>query len=1039
MDFFDGLMDNFIKKHKIKIILIVGSASFFFLIVIAVIFQVSNGGMNSIQSVAENSSSTYVQGKTGYETGMNAIFSTLCKGCKNSGESLKGLMDSEFYQKMSEALNLYNSLEKGKERKDDFDFQLLTATITLGKYMKAELFSESADKYKWLDGKVITNKDISPFPEVTDIGNDLAPYFFQWAAVMLGTPYSLPDINLRGLLGSLISGKIVSSCESGLPNRNKEQQLEDLINEIIRVENKLAGNEQDNSFWNSILSLFGISYTNDTKVLKDRLKEMFEDLENKDGAYKDLEPFINMADYDPNIKCSSGSGPKNTYTKFMNYEQYKEYLRVVFLPENYINCDNCYLRNASEEYKQIKIDDYINEIFKEAEEYHDYSGMSDFEYDNVTYGTSPISPSDLNKFSSPLKSACSVTTSYGLREGIEHRAVDTVVSGDNGLYAIADGTVISVIHYTDNNYQPNKKFVCPDVSSDKWAGVQIIIKHNIGGSVYYSSYNHVNPTGILVSADSADGKNIVKRGQKIAVMGNSGCSTGDHLHFEMFKDSQTTDNIIDPTFLFKQCDGSNFADQLTIETTDDYVNSKKCMTGDYTLDELITSIIKKKDGSASSQKEYVKATAIVIRTKLMEDSNWCKKSLGTSVSNLNIQSNPLDLALYNQVIETQGMILNYTGEPIKELDYAMFPCEKLPTNWNNGNRSRVLSVLGISDTGSKLDLAMVDAAVREYNTHCVSYGGSSSNISVNLGTIPYDLHKYKKINQYVEFTIPSNFITKKEKDAQNSYSLNIAKYMSSKGMDYTQILNEFYQAKTANPSNLSENVGYIDISTSPGLLDAQSKLLSLSGNNSSSFEYGDTLAGSNITPTGSVSENELNTINDHLTNYISNAATKAKEKSFNESRAKAAAAAYWLVNNPFYRVQYSLNSTYSVDGFNKNWSSSNGLDSAGFILWSLRQAGGGSYYGTPSVLESSKIFSETETTFTVDQLISLGIQVGDVIRKSNPSGHWAIVTKVDSGTCSIEVAHAVNEQNDLDLTTYTCGTAINYQKIYKLPQFYKDS
>ena len=65
-----------------------------------------------------------------------------------------------------------------------------------------------------------------------------------------------------------------------------------------------------------------------------------------------------------------------------------------------------------------------------------------------------------------------------------------------------------------------------------------------------------------------------------------------------------------------------------------------------------------------------------------------------------------------------------------------------------------------------------------------------------MGTVPYDLHKYKGVDQYVNFIIPSSWITKTERDAQSAYSLNIAKYLATNGATYTQILNQFYQVKT---------------------------------------------------------------------------------------------------------------------------------------------------------------------------------------------------------------------------------------------------
>lgn len=1039
----DELTEKLKKLKKIKFLILFGGVFLFFILIVGALITIIPGAMNGIQSVGENSSSKSVQEKTGYETGKNTIFSTLCENCTSESDADKnGVLASEFYQKMSETLNLYNSLENYKERDGEFDFQLISATIQYGKLLRAELFRDSEQFGKWYTEANLTNKDIDQFAGIQDITKENAQQFFKWAAVMLGTPYSLPDINLRGLSGSLIGGRVVTECVAGNVKRNEEEQLEDLVAEIIRVEQKFSGETVNPSFWDSILSIFGISYTSDTKLLTKRLTAMFDGLDKDSGEYKDLEAFINLDNYVADKQCGNGQMVKNTYTKFMNYEQYKTYLRTVFIPQNYINCDTCVYRNGSEVFKKMKIEDIIKDIFDNAEYYRTYADMGDFKYANANYSSTIIPIGDLAYMTAPIKTRCHVSDKYGIRTDIVngtekkvfHYAVDA--GGDDGyLYSIAPkGIVHRILYNVTENYNPNYG-QCSTLTETQIGGVQIVIKYTINDTLYYAEYSHVDKDNIYVTEGAE-----VSKGQKIAKIGNTGCSTGPHVHFALYRGGWAANTVIDPTVLFRKCENSGFEDISTIATNDNYVNPNKCMVGDYTLDEVITSIIKKNDASASSQKEYVKATAIVLRTILMKDSDWCNNSLGVTVNNLNIEGNALDLTLYNQVIETQGIILNYSGEPLKDLSYAMFPCETLPLNWNNGNRSYVLGVLGIPDTGDQLDLAYVDSAVRKHNEKCVAYTRSGGNVSVELETVPSDLADYKQgVSKYVNFTIPESKITRKDKGAQKSYSLNIAKHLASQNNTYTQILYQFYQAKTVNVNKTDENIGYIDNSTSPGLIDARKAIAKLGGGNTAGFEYGETLAGSNITPTGSLTDSESNTINDHLTNYISTAATKAREKGESENRAKVAAAAYWIVNNPFYRVQYSLNSSYNVDGWNENWSSSNGLDSAGLVLWSLRQAGASSYYGTPSALESSAVFSETATTFTVNELLSLGIKVGDVIRKNNPQGHWAVVTKVDAGLCSIEVAHAVNEQNDLDLTTYGCGTPINYQKIYKLPAFYHDS
>lgn len=1035
MDFMDKIQEK--AKKKMTLYALIFAVPFFFLLIfVVIVVELIIGSSNNNQSTGENGAIQIG------DKGENIVFKVLCQNCGDSGAEKSGIMGTEFMEKMSEMINLYNKLEIKTERNDELDFVLLSTTIGYGKKMQAEIFQNSEEFGNWIDEENLTNRDIDSFPRESDITVDNAQKFYKWASVSLGTPYALPDLNLRGLAGNLISGKVVTSCDTGSDNE------EDLIKQIVEIEKKLSGEiDTDPSFWDNILSIFGIKYATDDEVLIKRLTDAFNNIDNPNNEYADLLVYLGVDNYDPEMKCSRGK-PKYTYTKFMNYEQYKVYLEKVFVPQNYINCDECLYKNSSDYNKSVLAKKITREIFELAEYNRSYLGMSKIDYIDLLYGDS-AEVGDLKYFSSPIKNLCTFTSGYGTRAEFQHNAVDTIINGnDKSLYAAYDGEVIRVNHSTNDTLSYNANLgYCPVSSNDKTQhplsnGIEVIIKHNeINGTVYYSRYVHLAPNSVVVKEGDK-----IKKGTKIANMGNTGCSTGTHLHFELYTDS----GYVDPSYLFKQCNGAEIVGKVKVTTTDNFVTPEKCMSNGLSLDEIIAGLIKKTASNAANNPEYVKSLAIVIRTKLMHETNWCNEKIDTKVD-IDIYNNSTDLLLYSYVIDTQGMVLNYSGEILDNVSYSTFPCEKLPVNgWNlPGNRSWVLSTLGIADSND-LEYDYVINKINEYNRGCINYQKSGNNVTVTFGTIPKAVSKRKDISgepYSATVQIPKSSITATSRYAQNSFSTVVANYYAST-MDYTKILYEFYASKTKSTENSLEYMGEVDISTSPGLIDAKVTNLKQMSNNSQSFTYGEILPGSNTIPSGNMSDAELQKINQHIINYIDTAEQNAIAKGdINPKRARVLAAAYWLIYNPFYKVQYTWgrpleHDNYNGIGWDPSWSSVSRIECQNFVLWSLWNAGAKSVYPSWSKLQhSDQYLNNGDKSFTVEQVLNAGVEIGDVLRRSRQgdnNGHWAIVWAVNKEQCYIEVAHAVSEQEDTKISRYNCGESFRYEHLYKLPAYYQD-
>ena len=101
-----------------------------------------------------------------------------------------------------------------------------------------------------------------------------------------------------------------------------------------------------------------------------------------------------------------------------------------------------------------------------------------------------------------------------------HKGLDMTPGAGTPIGAIAAGTVIEA------------------VSSDSGLGVSARIEHVIDGRTYVSVYAHMQFGSLLVSEGQQ-----VQVGQQIGAVGDSGQSTGPHLHLEIWQDDTTP---IDP-------------------------------------------------------------------------------------------------------------------------------------------------------------------------------------------------------------------------------------------------------------------------------------------------------------------------------------------------------------------------------------------------------------------------------------------------------------------------------------------------------------
>ncbi|PLR82561.1 murein hydrolase activator EnvC family protein [Bacillus sp. V33-4] len=102
-----------------------------------------------------------------------------------------------------------------------------------------------------------------------------------------------------------------------------------------------------------------------------------------------------------------------------------------------------------------------------------------------------------------------VSSGFGQRGGKLHAGVDIAKGGSVPIVAAADGVVYR------------------SAFSSSYGNV-IYIAHSINGQTFTTVYAHLSSLGVPNGA-------VVQKGQQIGMMGNTGDSDGQHLHFELHK------------------------------------------------------------------------------------------------------------------------------------------------------------------------------------------------------------------------------------------------------------------------------------------------------------------------------------------------------------------------------------------------------------------------------------------------------------------------------------------------------------------------
>lgn len=122
----------------------------------------------------------------------------------------------------------------------------------------------------------------------------------------------------------------------------------------------------------------------------------------------------------------------------------------------------------------------------------------------------------------PLPVGTTMSSGFGYRTcagcSSNHLGIDLNPGDGYPIQAIADGTVVLA------------------QESSAGLGVEVVIEHEVDGEIVQSLYGHMQFGSLQVSAGDT-----VSRGEQIGLVGNTGASTGPHLHFGILIDGVEVD------------------------------------------------------------------------------------------------------------------------------------------------------------------------------------------------------------------------------------------------------------------------------------------------------------------------------------------------------------------------------------------------------------------------------------------------------------------------------------------------------------------
>ncbi len=443
--------------------------------------------------------------KEGFFNGVDKLFNFL---------TLNGWMSSEnvYYNTLQDE---YNKFQSYSYKEGEFDIPLLAATSHYANMFGPNDFNYANDDDK--EHKDEYNKDDLKHA----VKEDTSRSFYTVANNELGTSTTFVPSSKK-LIGHLVDVKIVTHCKS-IESFGDVKDVADIYwsqwtdfsrymwysvkNDTISLLNSAnivrfvklvhAYKKQGHSFT-------GTQYSQLKYILKEdnTVSEILRIIEQSDLSGCDEENEV----------------PVPIMYRFINYENYKKYLKKFYLRNFYINCKTCQYRDLSEEDKDIIADRMIDEIFSQKEMWdHLVAGKNQLYVYIPGMSTIPVQVGADGNWRTNVSrgwqlgtAKCFVNGKWNGKTNCSHLGIDFAGPIGTPIYAIASGVVLE---------------------ADWRGGYGLFIKleHDVDGDGkpdYYSAYAHLSE--IIVTKGQQVGG-----GQIIGKMGSTGNSSGSHLHFEI--------------------------------------------------------------------------------------------------------------------------------------------------------------------------------------------------------------------------------------------------------------------------------------------------------------------------------------------------------------------------------------------------------------------------------------------------------------------------------------------------------------------------